>query len=275
MRFALLMAAALAVAPAAMQVEGPAVDPLHRPLDQILDVYVRDGLVYYRALLQERGTLDRYVAALGAVAPATLEGWSRERQIAFWMNAYDAFVLKTVIDHYPIRGRAEAYPPGSIRQIPGAFERQAFRAAGGSLTLDQIETDVLAGFGDPRVFFGLGRGALGSGRLRSEAFDAARLDAQLADATGEVVTRRELVFVDRLEGTLDVNAIFSWRADPFTRAYADTAPAVFATRSPIERAVLAFIRPHLVDAEAAFLERNEFRMVYHDFDWRLNDLTGR
>ncbi|MGE0041869.1 MAG: DUF547 domain-containing protein [Vicinamibacterales bacterium] len=275
MRFALLMAAALAVAPAALQVEGPAVDPLHRPLDQILDVYVRDGLVYYRALRQERGSLDRYVAALGAVAPATLDGWSRERQIAFWMNAYDALVLKTVIDHYPIRGRAEAYPPGSIRQIPGAFERQAFTVAGRRLTLDQIETDVLAGFDDPRVFVGLGRGALGGGRLRSEAYDGTRLEAQLADAAAEVVTRRELVFVDRVDGTLDVNPIFSWRAEAFARAYADRAPAVFAARSPIERAVVAFIQPNLVGAEAAFLEQNQFRMVYHDFDWRLNDLTGR
>ena len=50
-------------------------------------------------------------------------GWSREQQMAFWLNAYNAFVLQTVIDHYPVRGKSAEYPAGSIRQIPGAFDK--------------------------------------------------------------------------------------------------------------------------------------------------------
>ena len=84
-------------------------DPLHVPLDQILDVNVRDGLVYYRALKSDRGRLDRYVASLNVPA-ATYGGWTPDQQIAFWLNAYNAFVLETVIDNYPIRGRSAAAP---------------------------------------------------------------------------------------------------------------------------------------------------------------------
>ena len=84
----------------------PTVDPLHRPFDEILDIYVRDGLVYYFALKQERGKFDRYVQALGEVGADTLKGWPRERQLAYWINAYNAFVLRTVIDDYPIRGKS-------------------------------------------------------------------------------------------------------------------------------------------------------------------------
>ncbi|MGE3274136.1 MAG: DUF547 domain-containing protein [Vicinamibacterales bacterium] len=275
MRLAFLMALLVAAAPLARQPEAPGVDPLHRPFDQILDVNVRDGLVYYHALRQQRGALDRYVAALGAVSKATLDGWSRERQMAYWMNAYDAFVLRTVIDHYPIRGRSPAYPPNSIRQIPGAFETRTFRTAAGPLTLDQIETGPLAAFGDPRVFLGLGRGALGGGRLRSEAYTAARLEDQLAGVAAETVTRRELVYVDEADDQLSVCPIFSWRADAFSQALAGEAPARFAGRSPLERAVIAIIEPHLVNTEAEFLQKNDFRMTFHEFDWRLNDLTGR
>jgi hypothetical protein len=97
------------------------VDALHRPYDEILDVYVRDGLVYYHALKLERAKLDRYVQSLGEVTPDTLKGWSPDRQLSFWINAYNALVLRTVIDGYPIRGKAPDYPPNSIRQIPGAF----------------------------------------------------------------------------------------------------------------------------------------------------------
>src|SRR5215218_2682827 len=76
--------------------------PFHRPLDQLLDVNVRDGLVYYRALRGERGRLDRYVASLN-VTPAAYERWSRDEKVAFWLNAYNAIVLQTVINHYPIQ----------------------------------------------------------------------------------------------------------------------------------------------------------------------------
>src|SRR5436190_13761327 len=77
------------------------IDPLHRPFDEILDLYVRDGLVYYLALRNERARFDRYVEALGGVSADTLKGWSRARQLAYWINAYNAFVLRTVIDNYP------------------------------------------------------------------------------------------------------------------------------------------------------------------------------
>src|SRR5262249_43382796 len=77
-----------------------AASTFHHSLDQILDVNVRDGLVYYRALRAERGRLDRYVASLNVPA-ATYDGWSREDKMAFWVNAYNAFVLQTIVDHYP------------------------------------------------------------------------------------------------------------------------------------------------------------------------------
>ncbi|MNC88627.1 hypothetical protein D3C83_44600 [compost metagenome] len=50
---------------------------------------------------------------------------------------------------------------------------------------------------------------------------------------------------------------------------------MYATRSPLERSVLALIDPLLVPNESEFLRKNTFRMVFHDFDWKLNDLTGR
>ncbi len=271
--FAVVLALGLGE-PARQDPVPPTVDALHRPFDEVLDVYVRDGLVYYRALKGERARFDRYVATLGATSADTVNGWPANRQLAFWINAYNAFVLQTVIDHYPIRGRAPEYPAGSIRQIPGAFERRTHRAGGRSVTLDALERDVIAGFGDPRALLALGRGASGGGRLKSEAYTSDRLDAQLSTMTSELVTRRELVFVDIANGRLSVNPIFSWREAAFSKL-ADRAMAVFDQRSPLERAVLALIDPLLVPNEAAFLKANTFNMVFHEFDWSLNDLTGR
>ncbi len=252
-----------------------AVDPLHRPFDEILDLYVRDGLVYYYALRQERAKFDRYVLALGEVSAETVAKWPQPQQLAYWINAYNAFVLRTVIDGYPIRGKAPDYPANSIRQIPGAFERRTFRAGGRQLTLDALERDVIGSFDDPRALLALSRGAVGGSRLKSEAFTADRLDQQLTTMTSELVTRRVLVQVDAGNNRLSVNPMFSWREAQFTRTLAHRAPTIYASRSSLERAVLALIEPLIVPNEAEFLRRNEFSMVFHEFDWRLNDLTGR
>ena len=262
--------------PSAAQAPAPPdVDPLHRPFEEILDLYVRDGLVYYQALKQERGKFDRYVQALGEVSADTFKSWAPDRQLAYWINAYNAFVLRTVIDGYPIRGKAADYPPNSIRQIPGAFERRQFRAAGRMLTLDAIEKDVIGEFNDARALLALGRGAIGGPRLKSEAFTAARLDSQLQTMASELVERRDLVWVDAANGRLSVNPIFSWREPIFTKSLSARAAPVYAGRSPLERSVLALIDPLLVPNESEFLRQNTFRMVFHDFDWKLNDLTGR
>lgn len=248
-------------------------DPLHRPLDQILDVHVRDGFVYYRALRSARGRLDRYAASLDVPA-ATYDRWTREQKMAFWVNAYNVFVLQTVINHYPIRGRGATYPSSSIRQIPGAFERTRHRAAGRSLTLDEIEKTILPEFKEPRLYLALGRGAVGSGRLRSEAYAADRIASQLDAIQKEFVTQATMLKIDRVAGQIGVTPIFSWHEEEFVAAYDKGATGPFAQRSPMERALVAFIAPNLFPLEREFVEKNEFRVTFQPFDWRLNDLTG-
>ncbi len=271
LRLSVVVAASLLVAVPHAQ-ESPADSARRKSFDQILDLYVRGGDVYYRALKSDRAKLDGYVNQL---ATATVDKRPRDEQIAFWLNAYDALVLRTVIDHYPIAGRSADYPSKSIRQIPGAFERTPHRVAGRSLTLDQIEKDVLPEFHDPRVYFALGRGAVGGGRLRSEAFVPARLEEQLAEVAAECVTRAQCAQLDHEGGKMAVSSIFSWHEKEFADAYGDKAPAAVANRSPIERAAVAFVFPKPLSAERDMIEKNPFQVVYKPFDWTQNDLTGR
>ena len=268
----LILASSLAAAGAARGQDTLADNARRKTFDQLLDLYVRNGDVYYRALKAERARLDGFITYQGSVAVDKL---SRDEQLAFWLNAYNALVLKTVIDHYPITGRSADYPAKSIRQIPGAFERLPHRVGGRTVTLDQIEQTILAGFNDPRVFFAIGRGAAGSGRLRSEAFTPARIEEQLAETVTECPTRAQCISIDRDAGKLHASSIFSWREKEFAAAYADKAPPAFANRSPIERAIVALTLPKLLPSEREFLQKNSFQVVYEPFDWTLNDLTGR
>jgi hypothetical protein len=274
MRYLALALAIGLLAPPARLPDAPVQDEagMHRPFDQVLDLYVRDGLVYYRALQIERGRFDAYVRSLD-VAGAVYDGWARDEQAAFWVNAYNAFVLRTVINAYPIRGRSPDYPPNSIRQIPGAFERIQHRAAGRRVTLDEIEKTILPGFEDPRLLLALGRGAIGSTRLRSEAITAARLARQLEEATREFATRQRHIAVDPVANRVGVSPIIGWNEARFVAAYGgENGGSPFASRSPVERAVLSLIAPHMLPSEREFLNRNEFEVRFMDFDWRLNDL---
>ena len=254
--------------------QGRTTEALHRAFDQILDLNVRDGLVYYRALRASRATLDRYAASLNVPA-ATYQSWSREQQMAFWLNAYNAFVLQTVVDHYPLNGGSKAYPANSVRQVPGAFEQLKHRAAGQSLTLDDIEKKILPQFKEPRLYLALGRGAIGSGRLRSEAYTGDQLKQQLDDVQKEFVSEQTMIKIDRSANQVSVTPIISWHDSEFIAQYDTGATGPLAQRSPIERAIVAFVTPRLLPLEKEFLQKNEFKVTYHPFDWRLNDLTGR
>jgi hypothetical protein len=242
------------------------------PFDLILDTYVRDGYVYYRALKVERRRLDEYIRQIGFTE---IDKRTKNEQMAFWLNAYNALVLRTVVDGYPAPRRSTEYPQRSIRQTPGAFERLTHTVANRTLTLDQIEQTILPKFDDPRLYFALGRGAVGGGRLRSEGFAADSIERQLAEVAGECVTRAGCIRVDAASNKLMASAIFSWHEKEFVSAYADKAPPLYASRSPIERAILAFVQPKLLQTERDFLEKNTFQLAYEPFDWSLNDLTGR
>jgi hypothetical protein len=72
-----------------------------------------------------------------------------------------------------------------------------------------------------------------------------------------------------------VSPIFSWRQKEFVQAYGEKADPLFASRSPIERAILALVGPRLLTIEREFVAKNDFTVEYAPYDWSLNDLTGR
>ena len=238
--------------------------------DRIFDQYVRDGFVYYAALKIERRTIDEVIASLAA-RPQAFDVWSEPRRLAYWINGYNALVLRSVIDAYPIRGTSAEFPPKSVMQIPGMFTGRTHGIAGEQLTLQAIEEERIAPFDNPRAHLALGRGAVGSPRLRSETFREHELEAQLQAVVDDFATTPRHVTVDRPAEQVLVNALLGWQAERFAGlAGADSGTG----RTALERGVVSLIGPALFPSERAFLAENTFRLAYHEFDWRLNDLTG-
>lgn len=225
----------------------------------VLDSAPREGRVDYQALKERPAQLEKYVKELGAVSAAEYESWSKPDQLAFWLNAYNAFTVKAIVDHYPIRARGLAalrYPKNSIRQIPGVWDKLRWSAAGRQVTLDEIEHKIVRpGFGEPRVHMALVCAALGCPPLRREPYVGTAIERQLDDQARTFLSSPHGLRVDRERNEVRISSIFKWFAEDFGG----------------EKGALEFVARHAPPAERDYLRSGRFKVRYLDYDWTLND----
>lgn len=247
-------------------------DHTHGAFDALLAAYVEDGRVDYAGLREDPGTLDAYLTGLATADTHGFDGWSRAQKLAFWINAYNAFTLKAVIDHYPIEGSAfSLYPRNSIRQIKGVWDELTFAAAGREVTLNEIEHGILrAQLAEPRIHFALVCASLGCPVLGGGAYAADTLERQLTDASRRFVNDSEKVTVDADRKKVVLSKIFKWFGSDFVPAY--SGGEHFQGRNKMERAVLNFVRLHLTDPDKKrFITEQRVSISYSDYDWSLNE----
>ena len=146
----------------------------------VLATYVDDqGLVDYSSLQANREQLDRFVASMGAVSEATFRSWGESEQLAFLINAYNAFTLQSIIDQEPLKK--------SIRNIPGVWKWRKFKIAGDNKTLDNIEHNTIRkDFNEPRIHVALVCAAISCPSLRTEPYTASELNQQLDDQVQKI-----------------------------------------------------------------------------------------
>ena len=252
----------------------PAGEFSYAPYARVLYEYVHDnGLVDYAGLEKDRADLDAFTGDVARLDAAEFETWNEAGRIAFWTNAYNAFTLTAIIDHYPIEPsalRSVVYPKNSIRQIPGVWNKLRFTVMGKPMTLDQIEHEVLRGeFDEPRIHMALVCAAMSCPPLRDEPYDGERLDEQLTDQALRFLASRRNFRIDQDEQRVYLSSIFDWFGDDFVSKYGDADR--FPKRSDSRRAVLEFVTRHVGEDDRAFLTRNQFSIEFLDYDWTLNE----
>ena len=254
-------------------------DQSHSIYDSLLKKYVHNARVDYKDFISSSEEFNTYLKQLGSVSEKNYASWTREQKLAFWINAYNAFTIKAVIEHYPIERNISLasiiYPKHSIGQINGVWDKLRFQAVGKMVTLNEIEHEILRKeFKETRIHFAIVCASLGCPDLRSEAYKADAIDNQLENAGGVFVNNPEKgVKINAADKTVKLSKIFNWFGGDFIEKYESTEP--FKDRSPKERAVLNFVRKHLKsEEERKFLEGNNFEISYLDYDWSLNELKN-
>ena len=231
-------------------------DHEHPAWTALLRQYVHDGEVDYAGLqAHAQPALTAYLRSLEAPGPEDYARFTREQRLAFWMNVYNAYTVRLILDHYPLK---------SIRRI-GWLPLAAFRARfiplrvlGGkeALSLWQVEhTHLRRELKDPRIHFAIVCASRSCPKLRSEAYRASEVDAQLEDAARDFVRDSFRNRVDPARGTAEVSRIFQWYRGDFERD---------------GRTLGEYIARYAEPAQAEVLRKQGSRPGFLGYDWSLN-----
>ncbi len=233
----------------------------------------RQGMVNYKDLKAKRTRLDAFCRLMGNLEPKVIAKWDKQKQLAFWINAYNALTLKVIIDNYPIKAgllKSLTYPKNSIRQIPGVWNKVQFLVLGEKMTLNQIEHEVLRKkFNEPRIHVALVCAAMGCPPLRNEPFLGKKINKQFDDQTRKFLSAPTRFRLDRKSKKVYLSKIFKWFGADFIQSYKPEQG--FVGHGEAEQSVLNFLSKHLPAADGEYLRTGKYKIVYLDYDWTLNE----
>ena len=226
----------------------------HSAFDALLRAHVVDGMVNYNAF-GASAAFTGYLAALNKQDPATLP---RDEQLAFWINAYNAYTIQLIV----VKRETE-----SIRNInksfglklKGPWSEPLAKVGGRSYTLDDIEHSIIRPtYKEPRIHFALVCAAMGCPPLRSEAYTGARLAAQLEEQGARFLIESPAKNrVDLTTSTFYHSMILNYYKSDFGGSLQSAA-----------KYVARWYRPG--SPERNLLESGRFKTVETNYDWTLN-----
>lgn len=213
-----------------------------KPFDEILKGYVdRRGRVDYAGLKANEADLKKLTDFVAATASARVKGSDKEK-LAFYINAYNANVIKSVVEKYPIT---------SVMKVKGFFKAEKHSVAGKKLTLDALENELIRKeFKEARIHFVLVCAARSCPRLQRQAATAKNLESMLESAAKEFVPKATKVS----EGKIVTSKLFDWFKDDFIAAEGSV------------RAYLAKYDP----ANAAAIKDEKNALSFSSYSWKLN-----
>lgn len=239
----------------------------HSAWDELLDRFVsptqggNSTAIDYTGIAEQRGRLQDYLDRLSDVEPEVFSSWSESERLAFLINAYNAWTVELILTEYP--------DIASIRDMGGWFAspwKQAIAPLlGEKRTLDEIEHEMIRGsgkFNEPRIHFAVNCASIGCPALRTEAYVAHELEAQLEAQTQDFLSDRSRNAWR--DDALYLSPIFKWYREDFETGWRNTnSLAGFLTRYADALGLSK-------DQEQALLD-GQVPIRYTDYDWRLND----
>jgi hypothetical protein len=233
----------------------------HAAWTTILGERVRGDRFDYAGLVRDRSALDGYLARLEAVSPSELGSWSKPEQKAFFINAYNAYVVSLIVDNYPLASindlSTKKLEVWDKPFIPLGEHLEADRE---TLSLNELEHELLRErYPDARIHVAVNCASEGCPPLRNAAFTGKDLDEQLDEQARKFVADGERMKLLRRKQRLEVSKIFEWFAEDFERDAGS---------------VQAWIQRYApgTDEERAWIGKAKVKTL--EYSWKLNDAKG-
>lgn len=217
----------------------------------------------YANVQSKQEQLQAYLDQLSAIDQATFDAWSTDEQLAFLINAYNAFTVDLILTQYPELTSIKEL--GTVTKSP--WQNEFVPLLGQTLSLDTIEHGMIRGSGrynDPRIHFGVNCASIGCPPLINEAFTGEKVDAQLDAATASFLTDRTRNFVNG--EVVTVSKIFDWYGGDFEAGWNGTIDLG-------EFLALYGDSLGLNEEQSESLAAGEYEIEFSEYDWRLNDIT--
>lgn len=207
-----------------------------------------NGNVNYKAFIQDSLKLNQYLHLISAAAPNN-KTWTDNEQIAYWINAYNAFTVQLIIRNYPVKSIKEI--GGRIPFINSSWDIKFIELGGETLDLNNIEHGILRKeFDEPRVHFALNCASFSCPKLRNEAFTPEKLESQLNDQAKAFINNPDKNKIG--DGTsVKISKLFTWFEGDFKKK-SPSIPAFLSQFSTV---------PVSEDADIDYL----------DYNWDLNE----
>jgi len=237
----------------------------HSQYNSLLGQFVVDGKVRYKDLVQSGSELlDSYLTRIARAK--NLSSLPRDEQLALYINAYNAYNLKAVVDHYPINGWNPLYPRNSIRQIPGVWKKWQIEVGRRKMSLDDLEHKIIRKFNDPRIHFAVNCASIGCPDLASYAYTGAKLQQQLEQRVLLVLTQPGKYHFCNQCDAISLCKILEWFPADF-HSFARKETRKFGKYA----GVIGFLINYLPGDLKARLISEKIRVKFLEYDWSLNE----
>lgn len=181
--------------------DGKTID--HKQWNDLLQKHVSSkGNVDYKGFKKDAAALQSYLDLLAKNLPQ--KSWSKNSVLAYWINAYNAYTVKLILDNYPIK---------SIKKIDGPWDKQFFTLGNKKYSLGEIEHKILRKMNEPRIHFAINCASFSCPNLANEAYTETALDKQLETAAKSFVNdkTKNTITADKAE----ISSIFDWFSGDF------------------------------------------------------------
>lgn len=214
--------------------------------------------VDYQGMKKDQQALQGYLDELAKVTRADFQQWPKEEQLAFLINAYNAFTVELIL----VEGQ-----PASIRDIgsflSGPWDKDFFSLFGEPRTLDEVEHEMIRGnpaLMDPRIHFAVNCASIGCPALRPEAYTADRLDAQLEDSAKKFLSDNQRNRFNSDTNALEISKIFDWYEEDFETAAGSVAEYLLPYADELG----------VPEEKRELMKADDFTIRHLDYNWKLN-----